>query len=74
MGNFTSEDRVQCQSCMAVIDVGIHLPGHNATEHDNTIEKESVNELLVDYGWLPTSKGSYCPQHAWEARVRFRHP
>ena len=38
---------------MAVIDVGIQLSGHNATEHDTTIEKESLNELLVDYGWLP---------------------
>jgi hypothetical protein len=74
MDNLTSQDRVQCQSCMAVIDVGIHLPGHNATEHDKTIGKESLNELLVDYGWLPTSKGSYCPRHAREARVRFRHP
>jgi hypothetical protein len=50
MDNLTSEDRVQCQSCIAVIDVGIRLPGHNATEHDKTIEKESLNELLVDYG------------------------
>lgn len=74
MDRWTSEHRIQCQSCMAVIDVGIHLPGHNATEHDNTIEKESINELLVDYGWLPTSKGSYCPRHAREARVSFRHP
>ena len=74
MDNWTSEHRIQCQSCMAVIDVGIHLPGHNATEHHNTIEKESLNELLVDYGWLPTSKGSYCPRHAREARVSFRHP
>ena len=74
MDIWTSEHRIQCQSCMTVIDVGIHLPGHNATEHDNTIEKESVNELLVDYGWLPTSEGSYCPRHAREARARFRHP
>jgi hypothetical protein len=74
MDNLTREGRVQCQSCTAVIDVGIHLPYHNATEHDTAIEKESLDELLVDYGWLPTSKGSYCPQHAREARVRFRHP
>jgi hypothetical protein len=74
MNNLTSEDHVQCQSCTAVIGAGIHLPGHNATEHDNTIEKQSLIELLVDYGWLPTSKGSYCPRHAREARVRFRHP
>ena len=74
MDNWTSERRIQCQSCIAVIDVGIHLPGHNATERDKTIEKESLNELLVDYGWLPTSKGSYCPRHARGARVSFRHP
>ena len=54
MDNLTSEGRVQCQSCTAVIDVGIRLPDHNATEHDNAIEKESLGELLVDYGWLPT--------------------
>jgi hypothetical protein len=74
MDNLTIEGRVQCQSCIAVIDVGIHLPDHNATEHDNAIKKESLDELLVDYGWLPTSKGSYCPRHAREAGVRFRHP
>ena len=74
MDNLTREGRVQCQSCTAVIDVGIHLPDLNATEHDTAIEQELADELLVDYGWLPTSKGSYCPQHAWEARVRFRHP
>jgi hypothetical protein len=74
MDNWTSENRIQCQSCTAVIDVGIRLPGHNATEYDNSIEKESLNELLVDYGWLPTSRGSYCPGHARETRVRFRHP
>lgn len=34
--------------------MGIRLPDHNATEHDNAIEKESLGELLVDYGWLPT--------------------
>ena len=54
MDSWTSEGRVQCQSCTAVIDVGIRLPDHNATEHDNAIEKESLDELLVDYGWLPT--------------------
>jgi hypothetical protein len=53
MDSWTSEHRIQCQSCMAVIDVGIQLSGHNATEHDTTIEKESLTELLVDYGWLP---------------------
>jgi hypothetical protein len=53
MDSWTSEHRIQCQSCMAVIDVGIQLSGHNAAEHDTTIEKESLTELLVDYGWLP---------------------
>ena len=38
---------------MAVIDVGIQLSGHNAAEHDTTRERESLTELLVDYGWLP---------------------
>jgi hypothetical protein len=71
MDNWTSEHRIQCQSCIAIIDVGIRLPGRNATELDNTIAKAWLNELLVDYGWLPTSKGCYCPRHAREARVRF---
>ena len=39
MDSWTSEHRIQCRSCTAVIDVGIRLPRHNATEHDNTIEK-----------------------------------
>jgi hypothetical protein len=74
MGNWTNEHRIQCQSCNAEIDVSVLLPEHyNATEHDNAIENESLNELLVDYGWLPTSQGCYCRHHAPQARARFRH-
>ena len=36
--------------------------------------KQPLNELLVDYGWLPTSQGSYCRQHAGPARQNLRPP
>ncbi|MGY4709830.1 hypothetical protein ACXDF8_09800 [Mycolicibacterium sp. CBM1] len=31
-------------------------------------EVHAAEELLVDYGWLPTTRGSYCPAHAHAAR------
>jgi hypothetical protein len=69
------EDRVQCQICNAQIGLSVRLPGdYHATDHHNAIERNSLNELLVDYGWLPTSKGYYCPHHAPQARTRFQHP
>lgn len=67
------EYRVQCQSCRA--EIGVHgvLPlRDNATRRDKAIAKDSLNELLVDYGWLPTSTGYYCRRHAPQARARLR--
>jgi hypothetical protein len=75
MDNRTTKRHIQCRSCTAGIDVSVPRPErNNATIHDKAIEKESLNERLVDYGWLPTSKGCYCPRHAHEARASFRHP
>ena len=30
--------------------------------------KQALNELLVDYGWLPTADGGFCRAHAVPAR------
>jgi hypothetical protein len=74
MNNQISEHRIQCQSCSAEIGVSVLLPEHgNATQHDNAIETDSLNELVVDYGWLPTSRGYYCPHHAPQVRNGFGH-
>jgi hypothetical protein len=74
MGNLTRGHHIECRTCTAVIGVSALLPEEQrATKHDITIERESLDELLVDYGWLPTSKGAYCPQHAAQARATFRH-
>jgi hypothetical protein len=35
---------------------------------DGAIARQTLNELLVDYGWLPTAEGTYCRQHAAPAR------
>ena len=68
MDERTRDYRVHCASCSAIIDLSFLVPGHKAA-----IEKETLDELLVDYGWLPTSTGSYCPQHAARQREKFRH-
>jgi len=65
-GPMIRDGHVECESCTAAIDVSAVVP-----EHLDAIGKQSFNELLVDYGWLPTSKGCYCPAHAAEARARF---
>lgn len=54
-------NRIQCRSCGAEIGMGPVIAGN------------SLNELLVDYGWLPTSKGYYCPHHAPQVRARLLH-
>jgi NAD-dependent dihydropyrimidine dehydrogenase PreA subunit len=65
---------IQCQSCNEKIVISARLPEHyDATEHDNAIVKDSLNELLVDYGWLPTSRSYYCRHHAPQARARLRN-
>jgi hypothetical protein len=71
MNNCINECRVQCQSCRAEINVlGIPPSRDNATPREKAIQKDSLNELLVDYGWLPTSRGYYCRRHAPQARAR----
>ena len=58
MNNCINEYRVQCQSCRAEIGVrGIPPSRDNATPREKAIQKDSLNEILVDYGWLPTSTG-----------------
>jgi hypothetical protein len=71
MNNCNNEYRVQCQTCRAEIGVrGISPSRDDATPREKAIQNDSLNELLVDYGWLPTSKGYYCRRHAPEARAR----
>ena len=59
--------RVRCEGCGAAIELSVVVP-----EDNEAIEKEDLDELLVDYGWLPTSHGGYCPQHAAQARAKFQ--
>ncbi len=71
MNNCNNEYRVQCQTCRAEIGVrGLPPSRDSATRREKAIQKDSLNELLVDYGWLATSKGYYCKRHAPEARAR----
>jgi hypothetical protein len=71
MNNCINEYRVQCQSCRAEIGVRVIPPSRdNATPREKAIQKDSLNEMLVDYGWLPTSTGYYCRRHAPQARAR----
>ena len=74
MSNCTNEYRVQCRSCPAEIGVS-NLAGDrdNATRHEKAVQKDSLTELLVDYGWLRTSDGYYCRQHAPQALAGFRN-
>lgn len=59
--------RVRCEGCGAAIELSVVVP-----EDNEAIEKQDLDELLVDYGWLPTSHGGYCPQHAAQARAKFQ--
>jgi hypothetical protein len=68
MNERTCDYHVECASCTAVIDLSVLAPERNAV-----IEKQALDELLVDYGWVPTSNGSYCPEHAAQEREKFRH-
>ena len=51
--------RVACVRCNATIEVSVF-----AIEPRPAVVKQSLNELLIDFGWLPTSLGGYCRQHA----------
>jgi hypothetical protein len=65
------EFRVKCEICDAAIDLmTVNMRGDNSA----AIDRQQLNELLVDYDWLPTSRGRYCPKHAGEARAKFRPP
>ena len=69
MEAWTREFRIQCQSCTAVVTLSVLvLKLHDAAA------RQRLNELLVDYGWLPTSQGCYCRQHAAAARQNLRPP
>jgi hypothetical protein len=71
MNNCINEYRVQCQTCRAEIGVRGIPPWHDdATPGEKAIQKDSLNEILVDYGWVPTSTGYYCRRHAPQARAR----
>jgi hypothetical protein len=50
MDSWTSEHRIQCQSCMAVIDVGIHLLVHSAAEpqhHRESVAQRTAGRLRL---------------------------
>jgi hypothetical protein len=71
MNNCINEHCVECQSCRVEIGVrGIPPSRDDATPREKAIHKDSLNEILVDYGWLPTSTGYYCRRHAPQARAR----
>lgn len=71
MHNCINEYCVHCQSCRGEIGVrGIPPSRDDATPREKAIQKDSLNEILVDYGWLPTSTGYYCRRHAPQARAR----
>lgn len=59
------EFHVECDHCSTTIDVAVlvYKPTPAAA-------KQALNELLVDYGWLPTVGGGYCNVHAAPVRHR----
>jgi hypothetical protein len=71
MNNCNNEYRVQCQTCRAEIGVrGLPPSRDSATRREKAIQKDSRIEILVDYGWLATSRGYYGRRHARLARPR----
>ena len=56
---------VQCDRCTNAIDVSVLvcMPAP-------VLAKHALNELLVDFGWLPTVDGGYCRRHAVAVRAR----
>lgn len=71
MDHRTNAHHIECQICSVAIDVNTVSPDRcNQTHSAVATEKNALNEVLVDYGWLPTSKGYYCRQHAPQTRVR----
>lgn len=51
---------IECAHCSTFIDVTVIV----LKPDRETASKRPLNELLVDYGWLPTTRGYYCRQHA----------
>jgi hypothetical protein len=57
-----SERHIVCEACTASIDLTV-------LAHDRVaFEVHATDELLVDYGWLPTPHGAYCPDHSRRVR------
>ncbi|WP_059019417.1 hypothetical protein [Mycobacterium sp. M26] len=56
---------VECDRCSAAIDVSVLVCRPNPA-----IAKHTLNELLVDFGWLPTVQGGFCRSHALQLRGR----
>lgn len=65
MSDPVTEHHIECVRCTASIDLSVLR-----LEIRETYVTHSVDELLVDYGWLPTTQGSYCPDHARSVRGR----
>lgn len=53
---------IVCEACTASIDLTVLANGRVS------FEIHATEELLVDYGWLPTSRGAYCPDHSRQVR------
>ncbi|BBZ76011.1 hypothetical protein MANY_13480 [Mycolicibacterium anyangense] len=56
---------VECDRCSAAIDVSVLV-----CRPSPAIAKHTLNELLVDFGWLPTVRGGFCRSHALQLRGR----
>lgn len=59
MSDNVSDRQIVCLSCTQTIVISVR-----ANEEREIFTVHAVEELLVDYGWLPTPRGSYCPEHA----------
>jgi len=65
----TADYTVRCETCLVVIRLGVVATDRSP---DDVRVIQALNELLVDYGWLPTRSGRYCRHHAGAVRVRPR--
>jgi hypothetical protein len=54
--------QLHCVSCRTSIELSVVNPFGDATHAANV--HTAVNELLVDFGWVPGDTGPYCPVHA----------
>jgi hypothetical protein len=67
MSGYTTTYDVRCEHCLVIIRLGVVSPNPDR-DHDDARLIEALNELLVDYGWLPTRSGRYCRNHATGVR------